>query len=110
MNKKIKNFLPTCPLALATLLIPCFLGSDQILTSALLLVAGLLMLSIDWSPRSLLFWIIVLVSGPIAEATAIYFGLWTYANPVFMGVPIWLFFVWGNSGVYLFRLKEAIFA
>lgn len=110
MKTEIKRFLLTCPLAFLTLIIPSFLGNNQLLSSALLLLAGLLMLSIDWSCRNLLFYFAILITGPLSEAMAIYFGAWTYTNPVFIGIPIWLPFVWGNAGIYVIRLKDAIFS
>ena len=110
MKKEVKNFLLICPLALSTLIIPSFLGDNQILSSVALFLVGLLMLRIDWSKRNLVFYFTMLISGPIAEAVAIYFGAWTYANPVFIGIPIWLFFVWGNAGLYVVKLKEVVFS
>lgn len=110
MNKPLRLFLLSCPLALATLLIPSFLGGSQILSSVFLLAVGILMLVIDWHPRNVLFYVAVMISGPISEAIAIYFGVWTYADPFFFGVPLWLLFVWGNAGIYFIRLKDVIFS
>jgi len=76
----------------------------------MLFFIGLIMLSIDWRKKNLIFYFAILISGPIAEAFAIYFGTWTYSNPVFIGVPVWLFFVWGNAGLYVVKLKEFIFS
>lgn len=108
MKKELKNFIIICPLALITLIIPSLWGHNQLLVSIVLLIIGLLMLSIGWEKNNLIFYIAVVISGPIAEAIAIYFGAWTYTNPVFIGVPIWLFFVWGNAGLYIVKLKELI--
>jgi hypothetical protein len=110
MKKETKNFLLICPLTLLTLIIPSFLWSNQILSSVLLILVGLLMLSIDWRYKNLVFYLVVLISAPMAEAIAIYFGAWTYTRPVFIGIPIWLFFVWGNAGLYVVKLKEFIFS
>lgn len=110
MKKEIKNFALICPLALLSLLIPSIWGSNQLLTSIILFLIGFLMLSINWSKKNFIFYLLVLISGPVAEAIAIYFGAWTYTNPIFMGVPIWLFFVWGNAGLYIVQLKDFIFS
>ena len=110
MRKELKNFLLVSPLALATLFIPSLLGSNQVLSSTLLFIMGLLMLCVDWRLKNFAFYFAMLVGGPIAEAVAIYFGAWTYTNPIIIGVPIWLFFVWGNTGIYVVKLKELIYS
>ncbi|MEI6057732.1 MAG: hypothetical protein WCQ60_02055, partial [bacterium] len=88
MKKELKKFLLTCPLAVATLLIPIFLGTNQLLTIALLICVSLLMIGINWSFKYIILFLLIFISGPIAEAIAIHFGAWTYATPVFIGVPI----------------------
>ena len=110
MKKEVKNFLLICPLAFLTLVIPSFLWKEQVLSSLLLFLIGLLMLNIDFSFKKVVFYFVVLISGPITEAIAIYFGAWSYTTPIFIGVPIWLFFVWGNSGLYIVTLKDFIFS
>ncbi len=110
MKKEVKKFILTFPLAIFTLIVPSFLGNNQILSSLVLFLAGLFMLSIDWRKKNLVFYLVMLIIGPIAEAFAINFGAWTYTNPVFIGVPIWLFFVWGNAGLFVIKLKEFIFS
>lgn len=110
MKKEIKNFLLICPLAFLTLLVPSFLGKNQVISCLVLFVIGLIMLSIDWRKKNFIFYFAILISGPIAEAFAIYFGAWNYTSPVFIGIPIWLFFVWGNAGLYVVKLKEFIFS
>ena len=110
MKKEIKKFLYICVLVLFTLAIPSFLGSNQILSCILLFLVALLMLSTDWKKENLIFYFIIALTGPIVESIAIHFGLWTYSNPIVLGVPIWLFFVWGNAGFYITKLKEFIFS
>lgn len=110
IKTETKKFLLVLPLALLTMIIPCIVGEKQVLSSVLLIIIGILMLTIDFSFRNLIFYFAVLISGPIAEAVVIHFGMWTYTNPAIIGVPIWLFFVWGNAGLYIVRLKEFIFS
>jgi len=108
MKTETKKFLLTCVLALATLFIPIVFGHNQLLSIGLLLITSLLMLSMNWSYGYLIFFILVLISGPAAEATAIHFGTWRYEDPFFFGVPIWLPLVWGNAGLYIVRLWSFI--
>lgn len=68
------------------------------------------MLSIEWNYKYIIFFILVVISGPIAEAIAIYFGAWTYTTPLLIGIPAWLPFVWGNAGLYIARLKSFVYS
>ena len=108
MNSELKKFLTTCLLAILTLLIPSFFGSNSFMSVALLSVVGILMLCVDWNLKHLIYYVAVFISGPLAESLAIHFGAWTYTQPIFIGVPIWLPFVWGNAGLYVLRLKSFI--
>ena len=107
MKLEVKKFLLTCPLALATLLIPSLLENYFMIVISLFTIS-LIMLAIDWSIKYLILFIAIMISGPIAESVAIYFGLWNYSSPFFLGIPIWLPFVWGNAGLYIIRLKALI--
>jgi hypothetical protein len=39
----------------------------------------------------------------MAEMFAIQYGLWTYRSPDINGVPIWLFPLWGITGLILYH-------
>ena len=106
MRKESYQFLFASLLALCTLLIPLFFANNQTLSFFLLLGVSFLMLRIDPVRSQLLLFICVGVSGPLAEAIAIYSGLWTYASPVLLGVPVWLPLVWGNAGLYIIRMSS----
>ena len=51
---------------------------------------------------------IAAVAGPVAEAIAIHFGVWSYAFPKFVGVPVWLPMVWGLTGVIVVRISNRV--
>ena len=110
MKKELKKFLLTCPLALATLLIPISFPNNLPLALVLLTCTSILMLLVEWDYRYIILFILVFVSGPIAEAIAIHFGTWTYANGAFNGIPAWLPFVWGNAGLYIVRLHSLLYS
>ncbi len=48
------------------------------------------------------------VLGAISEITAVHFGAWQYANPTFLGIPIWLPLLWGSAIVMVKRLGDII--
>ncbi|MEI8062306.1 MAG: hypothetical protein WCG97_03350 [bacterium] len=110
MKTELRKFLLSCPLALLTLIVPALFGKNQIMTVIVLFCISLLMLSIEWSSRYIIFFILVCISGPVAESIAIYFGAWTYSSALFIGVPAWLPFVWGNAGLYISRLKSLVYS
>ena len=45
------------------------------------------------------------VTGPTMEAIIIHFGGWTYSNPSFFGIPVWLPLLWGLSIFFLMRIS-----
>ncbi|MBR9698952.1 DUF2878 family protein [Candidatus Woesearchaeota archaeon] len=53
-----------------------------------------------------IFYIIGAILGPVAEIISISFGVWSYANPTFLGIPLWLPFIWGLAAVMITRIAE----
>ncbi|MBI3849068.1 MAG: DUF2878 family protein [Verrucomicrobia bacterium] len=61
-----------------------------------------------WHRRSdVLFYLAGFVLGPLGEAMAVYFGAWTYAEPLFL-VPIWLPCLWGIAALFVKRLCNTL--
>lgn len=79
---------------------------NNILLTALLLVAWLFALKFWHKKHDAYFFIVGAIVGPIGEIIAIYFGVWQYANPSFLGIPMWLPFVWGLAIVLIKRIAE----
>ncbi len=46
------------------------------------------------------------ITGSIGELIAVHFGAWQYANPTFLGIPIWLPFVWGLAMMITKHITE----
>lgn len=44
------------------------------------------------------------IIGPIAEIVFVYFGVWQYANPTFLGIPVWLPLAWGFATILIVRV------
>ena len=45
------------------------------------------------------------IFGSIAEMISIFYGVWSYSvASELLGIPYWLFFVWGYAGVYLYKV------
>jgi len=109
MKGELKKFLVICLLSSFSILMVSKLSDSPIYVSILLFAIGLAMLSvIGWSKPCVLCYLIIFVSGPLAESSCIHLGVWTYANPAFFGIPLWLPFLWGNAGLYILSLKLLI--
>ncbi len=56
------------------------------------------------------FFLIIGVLGTMAEAVFVQFGVWTYANPTFLGVPLWFPVAFGTTGLIGSRLAQTLTA
>ena len=62
------------------------------------------MLSMNKSKQEIKTFVFCAFFGAMAEAFAIIFGAWTYGNPNFIGIPIWLIILWGIASVFMVRV------
>jgi uncharacterized membrane protein YoaT (DUF817 family) len=63
----------------------------------------------QWHRRSDVVSLIVIASlGSMAEVVFVRFGVWQYANPSFLGVPIWFPIAFGLAGLVGQRLSVTI--
>lgn len=95
-------------LAVVTLAVPAFFWHQSAVATFLLLIASVIMLTIERDEKLLVLYVAIFVAGPLAEAVLIAFGAWSYANSSVLGFPIWLPFVWGNAALYIVGLKQYI--
>jgi len=79
---------------------------NNVLLSVLLLVAWLFALKFWHKNHDAYFFVVGAIVGPIGEIVAVSFGVWQYANPSFLGIPIWLPLVWGLAVVLIKRIAE----
>ena len=62
-----------------------------------------------WHDRlDLSFFLIIGALGSLAEAVFVHFGGWHYANPTFLGVPVWFPLAFGTTGLIGGRLARTI--
>ena len=79
---------------------------NNLLLTAILLVVSLFGMKVWYKLHDSYFFITGAIIGPIGEIVAIYFGAWQYANPTFLGIPIWLPLFWGLAVVLIKRFSE----
>ena len=75
--------------------------------TALALLIGLsIVLNAVTGWKLIKMYVVCAVLGPISEIICIRAGAWHYGHPQFLGIPIWLPFVWGNASILFFELAE----
>jgi hypothetical protein len=54
------------------------------------------------------FFLIIAVLGSLAEAVFVRFGVWSYANPTLLGIPMWFPLAFGTTGLIGERLARTV--
>lgn len=94
---------------LAVILTIYFWESIGLLT-LLLLVLWVIAINLWHSKKDIVVFVVAAILGPIAEIFIINFGgAWYYSKPLFLGIPLWLPFLWGFSGLLLYRLANTLY-
>ena len=100
------KFVLNALLALATLFLTAVLWRYPAALIALLVVTAAAIYKIRPNATSLVVYATAFVFGPAAEAVSITTGAWAYHSNDFLGVPVWLPFVWGNAGLFILNMAE----
>jgi len=87
--------------AFTTLAVVILFYKYTFLCLLLMIAVSGFMVFIDSNKKTFKFFILVGLSGALAESVAIYFGAWQYQNDFIIGVPLYLPFVWGNAGIFI---------
>lgn len=105
MSDRMK-FVVNAALALATLFLTSLLWRHPAGLIALLLVTAAAIYTIRPNATSVVVYLTAFVLGPAAEAASITTGAWAYDSSDFLGIPVWLPFVWGNAGLFILNMSE----
>ncbi|UCD03010.1 MAG: DUF2878 family protein [Candidatus Aenigmatarchaeota archaeon] len=81
---------------------------DVLTLTFLLFIVLLIFLKFDYRKGDVYYIIIAAILGPIGEIICVYFGVWSYANPTFLGIPIWLPLAWGLAVLAIKRIAVII--
>lgn len=81
---------------------------NNLLLLGLLIAAWLIGYKLLYKKEDLYFGIVGAIIGPFGEIIAIYFGVWQYSNPTFLGIPIWLPVLWFLAIMFIKRITETI--
>ena len=86
------------------------LWRNNLLLFAVALVECLAALALWHDRLDLSFFLIIGGLGSLAEAVFVRFGVWHYANPTLLGMPIWFPLAFGTTGLIGGRLARTITA
>lgn len=75
------------------------------LSLSVLLIGSLM---VSRSKQIVVLAILGAVLGPMAEIVAVHSGAWSYALADVLGVPFWLFPLWGLAGVYIAQMAQLL--
>jgi hypothetical protein len=84
------------------------LWRNNLLLFVVMLVECLIALSLWHERYDLSFFLLIAGLGSLAEAVFVCFGVWQYANPTFLGMPLWFPLAFGTSGLIGERLARTI--
>lgn len=91
-----------------------FFWKNNLLLLMILLGELLLAFTLWHQKHDFMYCIVAGILGPIGEVISVQFGVGSYSNPTFLGIPIWLPVLWGLATVMLknsktlFELKKRI--
>ncbi len=80
------------------------LWRDNLLLFVVAFVECLMVLWVWHEQYDLYFFATIATLSSIAEAVFVHFGVWRYANPTFLGVPLWFPVAFGTAAVVGQRL------
>lgn len=106
MNNK---FIVSIGILSLALLGELFLWNQVVLFSLLLVLLAYIKHKIYPIKKELLWYLLICGSGAIVEIILINFGHgWSYMNPDFLGIPIWIPLFWGVIGTTIVVLYDGM--
>jgi hypothetical protein len=84
------------------------LWRNNLLLFVVALIECLAMLALWHDRLDVSFFLIIAVLGSLAEVVFVNFGVWRYANPTLLGMPIWFPLAFGTTGLIGGRLARTI--
>lgn len=79
-----------------------------VLLAALLVVTALVAFAFWRGRHVVLIYLVGAIVGPTAEIICVKAGAWTYTNPTFLGIPLWLPLGWGMVILLIRGIAETL--
>ena len=107
-SHEIKGLIFNGIFAVLTLLIVIIFYRNILLTTLLLSILAIIAL-LKWKTKNtLIIFIVGGILGTTAEIIGVSFGIWSYSVANFFNIPFWLFVLWGNVAIFIYRLSNEI--
>ena len=103
VRKETRNLAFNGVFAFLTLLLVMIFFREVVLTTILLVLLSITFFAYYRSPILVPIFALACFLGVIAEIFAVSSGVWSYSLSDFFGVPLWLFVVWGNAALFIYR-------
>ena len=84
----------------------CLFFKNNILLMVVLIAGWIIGILVWHEKHDIIFFLVGAILGSLGELVCVNYGVWRYENPSFLGIPIWLPFVWGLSAVFIKRVSE----
>jgi uncharacterized membrane protein YoaT (DUF817 family) len=84
------------------------LWRDNLLLFAVVLVEALVVLALWHERYDVAFFAVVAGLGTLAEVVFVNFGVWHYANPTVLGIPLWFPLSFGTAALIGARLVRTL--
>ena len=108
IKREWKNILFNGAFAVLAVGIPSLFYKNIFLVTIILSVVSILGL-VKWKSKlTTSIFIFGAIAGPLAEMTAIHYGVWNYTLSDFYTIPSWLFLVWGMAAAFLFESAKEL--
>ncbi len=112
MRKKLKVFCKNITFEIfalfALVLTMALFWKHNIALTALYLLTFVVLIFVLHNKEDLTLFLIAAIFFQIGEIIMVYSGAWTYNNPSYLGIPIWITLSWGYSVIIIKKLAETI--
>jgi hypothetical protein len=106
MNKIIKFIIEGSVVGWGSFLSVVFLFRYNFILTLVLIFISILALILWRSKSNFLLYILCGFGGMVMEAIVVGSGAWTYAFPNFIGIPYFLPFLWGITGIFIKEFSD----
>ncbi len=114
-NSILKKLIATFPeltlevLALFLLVfLMAFFWQNNLLLTIIFITLAIIVLPFQKDISNIILFIIATIFFQIGEIILSHFGAWTYNNPSYLGIPIWISLSWGFSALIIKNLSDTI--
>ena len=108
MKRLLRAFLYSLLLAFISVVVVSLFWNKPFYLFIIICILSILMLTIWNNKEDFYLFIICGITGALAETIAIFFGAWTYSYSNFIGIPYWLFPLWGLAAVFIKKISLEI--